>query len=37
MKKPKVELTPLEIQIILVQQTKEINEVFPINCNKIKN
>ena len=29
MKKPKVELTPLEVQIILVQQTKEINEIFP--------
>lgn len=28
MKKPKVELTPLELQIILVQQTKDINEVF---------
>jgi len=28
MKKPKIELTPLELQIILVQQTKDIEEVF---------
>lgn len=28
MKKPKIEPTPLELQIILVQQTKEINEIF---------
>jgi hypothetical protein len=35
MKKPKLELTPLELQIILVQQTKEINEVFTIKKIKI--